>query len=309
VADERTPRATRPDATVLDHAPALGPLYARALLTAPGRGGELTEREVTQRGARIDRDRLAAYDRVCGFGVRDELPATYLHVLAFPLQMVLMVDRSFPFALPGLVHVRNRIVQHRPVRADEVLDLRATARNLRPHAKGAQVDLVGEARVGDELVWEGVSTYLAKGAEAPGQALSGHDELEVSLPDDASPAAVWRVPKDMGRRYAGVSGDVNPMHLNPLAAKASGFPRMLVHGMWTKARALAALEPRLPEAYAVDVAFSRPLLLPATVGFVASTAGGPDEWDFAVRPAKGGREHLRGRVVSATVSGPPPALP
>jgi acyl dehydratase len=296
VPDSRPPPHRKPDTTVLDHTPGLGPLYARALLTAPGRGGDLTDHEVTQHGVHTDRERLTAYDRVCGFDLRDELPATYLHVLVFPLQMVLMVDRSFPFALPGLVHVRNRIVQHRPVRADEVLDLRCSARDLRPHSKGAQVDLVSEARAGTELVWESVSTYLAKGARAPEGTLPDQDELDSALPDDARPQAIWRVPRDTGRRYAAVSGDVNPMHLNPLAARASGFPRMLVHGMWTKARALAALEPRLPKAYAVDVAFRRPLLLPSTVGFLARPAGGPGEWDFAVRPRRGGREHLRGTV-------------
>ena len=282
--------------TVLEETPGLAPLYARALLTAPGRRGDLTEHEVVREGARINREQLTAYDDVCGFALRDELPATFLHVLVFPLQLTLMVDRSFPFALPGLVHVHNRIEQHRPVRADETLDLRATARDLRPHAKGAQVDLVGEARSGGELVWEGRSTYLARGTSAPGGDSPADDELAVELPDGVAPQAIWRIGKDMGRRYASVSGDVNPMHLSRIAARASGFPRILVHGMWTKARALAALEPRLPEAYAVDVAFRRPLLLPSTVGFVARPGAHDGEWDFAVRSRRGDRDHLVGTV-------------
>ncbi len=282
--------------TVLEEAPGLGPLYARALLTARGRGGDLAEHEVIREGATVDREQLTAYDDVCGFDLRDELPATFLHVLVFPLQLTLMVDRSFPFALPGLVHVRNRIVQHRPVDADEVLDLRATAQDLRPHAKGAQVDLVGEVRSGGELVWEGRSTYLARGAKAPATAAPEPKELMVDLPEGGAPQAIWRIGKDMGRRYAAVSGDVNPMHLSRVAAKASGFPRILVHGMWTQARALAALTPRLPDSYAVDVAFRRPLLLPATVGFVARPSEEPGEWEFAVRSRRGDRDHLLGRV-------------
>src|SRR6478736_7296314 len=78
---------------------------------------------------------------------------------------------------------------------------------------------------------------------------------------DALP--IWRVPADQGRRYAAVSGDVNPIHLNPLAAKAFGFPRAIAHGMWTMAHALASVEARLPERYAVDVAFRAPVLLPS----------------------------------------------
>ena len=66
------------------------------------------------------------------------------------------------------------------------------------------------------------------------------------------PAPQWRLPGDLGRRYAAVSGDHNPIHLHALTAKPFGFPRAIAHGMWTKARCLAALE-RLPDAFTVDV--------------------------------------------------------
>jgi acyl dehydratase len=59
--------------------------------------------------------------------------------------------------------------------------------------------------------------------------------------------ARWWVPADAGRRYAPLSGDWNPIHLNALAARLFGFRRAIAHGMWVKARCLAALEGRLPE--------------------------------------------------------------
>ena len=281
----------------LDGAPNLAVLFARAVATSIGRGRAVQDVEVRRPKVRIDRRHLAAYDRVCGFGLRDALPATYLHVLVFPLQVALMADRSFPLGLAGLVHVRNRIVQHRPVDAAELLSLRSSAQALRPHAKGSQVDLVGEVRVGEELVWEGVSTYLARGASAPGfieTEIQSEQPVTVHLGPDARANAVWRVPADTGRRYAAVSGDVNPMHLSSVAAKAFGFPRTLVHGMWTKAHALAAIEARLPAAYAVDVAFSRPLFLPSVANFVAAQQD--QGWDFAVRPARATGDHLRGTI-------------
>jgi acyl dehydratase len=277
----------------MDGAPHLAVLFARAAATSRGRGGPLEDVEVRRPEVRVERAGLAAYDRVCGFALRDALPATYLHVLIFPLQVALMTDGGFPLGLPGLVHVRNRIVAHRPVDAGEVLSLRSRARGLRPHPRGAQVDLVAEVRVGEELVWEGVSTYLARGASAPGE-VEPESPVIVELGPDARPNAVWHVPADMGRRYASVSGDVNPMHLSSWAARASGFPRTLVHGMWTKAHVLAALEPRLPAAYVVDVAFSKPLLLPAVANFVAVQQD--HGWDFAVRPGRGDGDHLCGTV-------------
>ena len=277
----------------LDSTPTLTVLFARAAATSVGRGGPLQDVQVRHPRTWIHLPQLAAYDKVCGFALRDTLPATYLHVLVFPLQATLMADRRFPLGMPGLVHVRNRIVQHRPVDAGERLTLRSSARALRPHEKGALVDLVGEVRVGDELVWEGVSTYLSRGASVPGES-DPVQRVAVDLGPDAPANAVWDVPGDMGRRYAAVSGDVDPMHLSTLAAKALGFPRVLVQGMWAKAHALAAIESRLPDAYVVEVDFGEPLLLPSNANyFVAQQEHG---WDFAVRPEEGAGDHLRGTV-------------
>src|SRR4029079_5049753 len=64
---------------------------------------------------------LAAYCRVCGFTMRETLPATYPHVLSFPLQMSLMSSDGFPFPLLGLVHLDNSITQHRPLGTGEPL--------------------------------------------------------------------------------------------------------------------------------------------------------------------------------------------
>ncbi len=44
-------------------------------------------------------------------------------------------------------------------------------------------------------------------------------------------------------RYAGASGDFNPIHLDPELAKAVGFPSNILHGLWSMAQvARAAVE-------------------------------------------------------------------
>lgn len=282
----------------LSSAPAMLPLYAKAVGSAlpvvgarrgvRHSGGELPNLELNQRGVGIDAERLTAYSEVCGFGIGEHVPATYPHVLAFPLHLALMTDGSFPFPPMGMVHLQNRIVQHRPLRADEVLDLRVCAVNLRPHAKGQQFDIVSVARVGDDLVWEDVSTYLCRGRAPAGVAEpSGLEGVE------APPsAASWHLAGDLGRRYAAVSGDRNPIHLSRLTAKAFGFPRQIAHGMWSKARCLAALTPRLPDAYEMSVALKKPILLPTTVSFGAALDG--ETWVFGLRGIKRGTPHLVG---------------
>lgn len=276
----------------LTETPSMRALFARAAVTARGRGGDLPDTRLARTGVPVDPAELAAYDRVCGFPLADALPPTYPHVLAFPLQLALMSDRSFPLALPGLVHVRNRVDALRAVRTDEVLDLEVWAERFARHPRGATVDLCASVSAGGAEVWRSRSTYLARGATAP-EGAPGSD-LSVSVGDLERSVATWRVPEDAGRRYARVSGDVNPIHLSGLTAKAFGFKRAIAHGMWVEARPLATLSGRLPDAMAVDVVFKKPLLLPSTV--TLSTARADGGWDLAVRNATTGADHLLGTV-------------
>lgn len=283
----------------LSSPPSLKVLYPKAVLTGfRRRGNTLPSTVYSLAGVAVDPAHLAAYNRVCGFRLADELPATYPHVLTFPLQIALMAGNDFPFPLVGSVHIANRITQSRPIQAGEKLDLTVHLENLRDHPRGRQFDVVGEAAVDGEPVWTDVSTYLRR-TPGDGEKASG----ERTPPPQ--PTALWHVPDDTGRRYADVSGDHNPIHLYRLTAKLFGFPRAIAHGMWTKARCLAALEGRLPPAYTVDVAFKLPVLLPAKVAFHADGPGGPggpgsggpsDGWSFRLFDAKSGKPHLSGQI-------------
>ena len=287
---------------VFSELPAIGPLLARGVAGSigAGRGARpLPERAAIVAAHGQDVTRLAAYTRVCGFTLRDRVPPTWLHVLTFPLQAALMAERDFPYALAGLVHAANAMILHRPVSVGEELALVVRAGNARAHRRGVLFDLLGQVRGRDgEVVWTGTSSYLAPGATVAGSAVadgggsadeaSGTPAAETTELEGA-PSQQWRLPADLGRRYAAVSGDVNPIHLNALTARVFGFKRPIVHGMWTHARALAALEPRLPGAYSVDVEFKRPILLPGKVGFAT------DGTSFAVRN-RDGKPYLTGRI-------------
>jgi hypothetical protein len=303
----------------LQSPPSILPLYARAaapmlpgaslLPFLPGGGGEIPEIELELAGVRPDPDRVAAYARVCGFALRDDLPPTYPHVLAFPLHMAVMADGRFPFGAVGLVHVENRIEQRRPIGLDEELTLRVRPTKLKPHPRGQTFSLVTKALVGRRIAWESTSTMLRRGKTGdsagtspsnppnPEQHQLDHPvegEVDAVRGGSGEASSTWKLGGDLGRRYAAVSGDRNPIHMHSLTAKPLGFPRAIAHGMWTKARCLAALESRLPDAFAVDVRFRKPILLPSRVEF-ASTGEG-EEIDFAVRDAKRGTPHLEGHV-------------
>jgi acyl dehydratase len=284
----------------LTSAPSILPLYARAALPllpgasrlpfVPGGGGEIPAVRLELDGVTPDPDAVAAYAKVCGFVLRDHLPPTYPHVLAFPLHMALMSDGDFPFGAVGLVHVANKITQHRRIGIGEELSLRVEASKLQPHAKGRAFDVVTEVRIGRQIAWESTSTFLRRGK---GDASAAPAEAFPIVDEDVAASATWTLPSDLGRRYAAVSGDRNPIHMHALTAKPLGFPAAIAHGMWTKARALAALESRLPDAFETDVRFRRPILLPAKVEF-ATQDEEQDQSLFTVR--KGKNRHLDGRV-------------
>jgi acyl dehydratase len=248
-------------------------LYLKALV--PSRGSELPDAEES-REVTIDRENLAAYDRVCGFGLRDEAPTTYPHILGFPLQMKIMTGGDFPFSVLGLVHIQNRIEQQRPLTAGENVEVRVRVADLRDHEKGRQFDMLTE--VGD--AWKSWSTYLKR---------EGGGSSAKESKDAPQPNAIWDVPGEIGRQYASVSGDINPIHMHWLSAKLFGMPGAIAHGMWLKARCLAALENLTREPHTVQVTFKTPVVLPAKVGFSG-------EREFALHDVRSGKPHLAGQL-------------
>ncbi|HET7689355.1 MAG TPA: MaoC/PaaZ C-terminal domain-containing protein [Nocardioidaceae bacterium] len=282
----------------LDAAPnTLGFMVKAALPALPGvsllpgvkkSGGELPDLTLVRKGVTVDRAHVAAYAAVCGFPAKDTLPLPYPHMLAFPLHMALMTDGSFPFAAMGTVHLENVITQHRALTADDLLDVKVWAENLRKHAKGTVYDVMTEVSVDGELVWEERSSMLVRG--------KGDKSADVGLDIEQVPAGptTWRLAGDLGRRYGAVSGDRNPIHLYGVTAKAFGFPRQIAHGMWSMARCVASLENRLDEAVTVEVAFKTPILLPGTVAFGSQIDD--DGALFSLSNPKNGAPHLVGRA-------------
>jgi acyl dehydratase len=271
------------------------PSYAKAVVgpLVPGGGDGLPDAVLEEAGVEIDLGHVAAYSRVCGFGIRDTLPPTYPHVLGFPLQMELMTRREFPFALLGMVHVGNRIEQRAAIPVTAQPTVRVRAENLRPHRRGRQLDMVTEVELDGEIVWLEHSNYLKRGSGADESAPA--DPLTQRIePGTLDPAAVWKVPGDIGRRYAEVSGDRNPIHLNPLTARLFGFPGAIAHGMWTLARALAAFEGRHPAGHTSEAAFQAPLRIPGRARFAERARD--EGWDFSLERADGERAHVVGTI-------------
>lgn len=261
----------------LQAVPSFPAVYAAAL--RPGRrrtrARELPDVAYRVRSVRIDAERAAAFDHLMGGAATEHVHPGVLHVLAFPLSMALMTRPDFPLSPLGLIHVGNRILQHRPVRVGQKVDVECRVRNLRPHRRGRTLEAVTTVLAQDGgIIATDVSTYLAKekrsagadgarGGAGPDGASAGASAHEPFRP--GMPTARWVLPADTGRRYAEVSGDVNPIHMSALSARPFGFPRAIAHGMYTASRAFTEARVDLARPLQWDVDFKAPVLLPCTV--------------------------------------------
>lgn len=282
----------------LNKVPVVGSKIAKAIGAKPVvKSKTIPEATYVVKRLAIDVDHLNRYNHVCGFKDNSFLPPTYLCVLAQTLQMNMMVKEPFPFPILGLVHITNTVKQYRPIAQYETIELACSFGDLRPHDKGQQFDFITTAKINDELVYESTTTYLVRGKTSGGKKPSEKQAKAVPASDNIH--AIWNVSDNIGRTYAPISGDFNPIHIHAVTAKAFGFPTAIAHGMWSKARSIAEMGD-LPDAFEVEVAFKLPILLPAQVELIGedTAASTPEkrEVNFTLYDAKSDKPHITGTM-------------
>ena len=239
-------------------------------------------------GLSLDGAHLKRYREICGFD-SDRIPATYMLLMAFPLFMKLLLCKSFPLRTMGQVHLRNQISVHQAITIDSRLSISASVGSSELTSRGLEWNIDSTAEVDGQVVWSSQSTFLNR--------CKTDIKREVTEERIASgDPQCWSVSADMGRRYARVSGDFNPIHLSSFTAKILGFKRAIAHGMWSKARCLAALDKSIPDAgYSVDVSFHRPLFLPSSVLFYSQQLEGTHS--FSLFDQSASQMHLEGAIL------------
>ncbi len=296
--------------TILHRSPNILSLYRRALFAkgnSSAKGSALPKlptQRITLANIQAEADKVDKYNQVCGFNQdNNQLPITFPHIMAFPLHLELMLLKNFPFAVMGMVHIHNRITQHRAIKPYELMDLVCYFAAIRKTDKGYEIDIKTEVFITGDKVWESVSTNLVRKKTDIPAAEKNTDVIEPKLDHQE----FWRLSTNLGRRYASVSGDSNPIHLFNMSAKLFGFKGHIAHGMWTKARVAAALYNTLDsEACTISVDFKLPIFLPATIQlnhdltFDADSAANKRQINFEVKEEAGIKPHMKG-FISALV--------
>ncbi|MCB9663277.1 MAG: hypothetical protein H6732_04130 [Alphaproteobacteria bacterium] len=252
---------------------------ARAALFPRTRGGGPLETPtplVVRTQAPPPADLVADYVRHVGgtpSAWRGRVPHHLFPQWAFPLMSETLTQ--VPYDVSKLLNGGCTITANAPLPADRPWRLTACLSEVDDDERRAiftQRITTGPEDEPEALVAE-VRVILPKHSKGP----KGPKPPPQVVPVDAHELAWWRLPATAGRDFAVLTGDFNPIHWIPPAARAAGFKRCILHGFSTLARSIEGLRAARfqgdPDAFSqVDARFARPVLLPGEVGLYVDDA-------------------------------------
>ncbi len=203
------------------------------------RGSDL-EPAITARweGHRVDPRELAAFRQTTGLREEPTLPLLYPHVFGFRLAMAVLTHPAFPVPIWGVLQTRNHLLQHRAIPDTARLGFETSVGAARVLEKGLEIDLHTTVRHDEELAFESVVTFYARGRfGAPGRL-----SALARGPSEVGPVvAEWTMPDAGHLRFGGFTGDYNGIHLWNWYARRFGFSSALYHPPRVLGQCLARL--------------------------------------------------------------------
>lgn len=265
----------------------LGKKPPRAAPTVPGR---TIEAHLPPRSAELVR----AYVKNVGgdpSAYKNTLPAHFFPQWGFGVASQAL--EGLPYPMARVLNVGCNLELRAPLPADEPLSVSARLENVDDDGRRAILTtrvVTSTASVKEGLVAEMIAMVPLKRAkgEAKQNGAPKKEREDARVPDDAQEIGYFDVGGRAGLDFAKLTGDFNPIHWIRPAARAAGFPNVILHGFGTMARAVEGLNRNL---FAGDVTrlkkwscrFTKPLVLPAKAGlytrghevFVGTALGGP----------------------------------
>jgi acyl dehydratase len=215
------------------------------------------------------------------------VPPHFFPQWAMPVAAATLKDAPYP--MTRVLNGGCRMEMRAPIPRGEKLTVRACLSAVDDNGQRAlltQRIITSSESVPDALIAEIYAYVPLKRAEGGQGGKAGKEKPRV--PEDAHETARYRLSATAGLDFAKLTGDFNPIHWIPAAAKASGFKNVILHGFGTLARAYEGVvrgtfSGDIKKLSVFDVKFTRPLVLPHEVGlyvhdhnvFVGDAAGGP----------------------------------
>ncbi len=248
---------------------------------------------------------IADYRRWLGGDAKrdaDHVPPHLFPQWGFPL-LARTLD-GLPYPLTKVLNQGCRLTVRGPLRSGVPLNLSARLVDLREEPGKARIHqqlITGTDESPDALVADIFAVVPLP--RAPGEARSPRSPPVV--PVDATERAERRFKSGAGRDFAVLTGDVNPIHVSALAARAAGFRSCILHGFATMGWAWEqTIRHRLAgdvhRVHIFDVRFTKPLVLPATARLYSFPSDGadPSVEGLGVAAAPGGPAWMLGSVTT-----------
>jgi len=213
---------------------------------------------------------IEAYARACNetntryfSAMATAAPPVFAAVVTWIPLLTALTDPALGADLIRLLHTRQSIEFFAPVRPGEALLSSARITSIETVNAGEQIviELIAANQTGHSIARVEFTALIRSRRRAPVRADAPERQPEISA---GALTVTETLDLDQTSRYAEASGDRNPIHLDPLAAKLAGLPGIVVHGLCTMAFASRAVvdhacggDPRRVRRIAVE--FSRPV--------------------------------------------------
>ena len=208
----------------------------------------------------IDLENLLAYRQY--FDFKSKLPLTYIYIIAQRALLHLMLHKDFTIAVPGIVHISNEILLNPEFSVNEEFEIKSSIHVPVKEGSLFPTAIIQFYQNGIEVA-KNVSNYIAKRKSTQKRSKREVNESTFGVP---SFNENWFVKKSVGKSYAHLSNDKNPIHTSKLFAKIAGFKRPIAHGWYSVSRSVSTAEKQSEREFkTLHVAFSKPIYLPSNV--------------------------------------------
>lgn len=212
----------------------------------------------------IDKDHLSEFNKFVGRDNND-IMISYFYFFAQKVQLNYMLRASFPFVVMGLIHTKNTMEYRGEFKTNEEFQLKVkpslvTVENSRSSRLTFQIDFYQN----EKLFLTNTSEYSLQTMQDKKKSIDkslkkkSHDEVN----SEGMSQIEINIANDLGRKYAKLSGDYNPIHIHWIFSKLFGMKRPIIHGMYMAAKSVSEIEKQIEKKVKnFEITFKHPIFL------------------------------------------------
>lgn len=206
---------------------------------------KLQQQTTILRDTGIDRKHHASYCEVCHVPASETLSLLYPLTLIYPFNIRLICSENVPLVMFKMLNIHTTLISYRKLSVDDRVDISCTLSDYRIMGKGLEVDIKSTLTCRESLAWECTNTFYFRGKFSDAKEYVPkffHERIET--PDNV---VEWVLPNKNGLKFAGISGDTNPLHYNMLYSKMMGFERDFAQPFLVAEKVMALLGKKAEE--------------------------------------------------------------